>query len=138
MNIDYSEIKTEIEMLKDMTGHYGNTELTHKSKMDLSNMLAELCFMVRLKYGLNSGYYTPAEYKAYRKVGQIVSSRTIAERLDASEVTEEQSKWVINWSGYCECDKCKHEAPIFRNANTAVSKMTKFCPYCGLKMKNGM
>lgn len=79
MGIYYDQVKIQMEQLSDTLEHYGNCTLNAKEKQDLSDHLAELVLMIRLKYGLVSAFYTPAEYRADKVVSEMWDNGGFAE-----------------------------------------------------------
>ena len=71
MGIYYDDIKARMEKLTDTLEYCGNCALKSDEKVGLSEQLAELTLMIRLKYGLVSAYYTPAEHKAEKIVDKM-------------------------------------------------------------------
>lgn len=74
MGIYYDQIKTKMQQLSDTLEYCGNCALNSDEKYDLSDQLAELVMMIRLKYGLVSFYYTAAESKAEKAVSEMWDS----------------------------------------------------------------
>lgn len=79
MGIYYDQIEMRMKHLNDTLEHCGNRTLNTKEKQAVSEQLAELVLMIRLKYGLVSFYYTPAESKAETIVSAIYDNGGFAE-----------------------------------------------------------
>ena len=56
------------------------------------------------------------------------------EGLPPAQPEREEGEWipVTNGRGGHECNKCHEYAPSYQNGD---EHLTKFCPYCGTKMK---
>lgn len=61
------EIIRDIEELRDTIDYHGNTDISIKDKINLSNQLADAVEAIRRKYGLTSFYFAPAEMAARQK-----------------------------------------------------------------------
>ena len=63
----------------------------------------------------------------------------IAEQL-YEEGCRKQSdgEWIWADDGYCRCSNCTQKAPVIRQFDDEpMTQMTRYCPWCGAKMKGG-
>lgn len=136
MDLYYDEIKLEAEVLCDMLESFGNTNLSHCEKIALSDQLAEVAQMVRVKYGLTSAYYLQSEMNANKKIGKVLDCKSMAERMqivserDDAEYTAE---WVNDGYGNARCSCCSERIGYVTNYNTY--QISNFCPHCGKRIK---
>lgn len=57
-----------------------------------------------------------------------------------SLMREKTGRWIkhdIDGGGYYDCSRCACVAPCTETADAFMWKLSKFCPDCGAKMKNG-
>ena len=141
--IYHDELGIEIEHLKDIIDGYGNAELTHREKELLSDQLAEVTYMIRVKYGLTSAYYVQSELRAQKKIGELDKAGTAAERVAKGErmtypdpLEDLKAEWLTNityeyMSGRksVRCSKCR-----FTVDDVLIGP--EFCPNCKRRMRS--
>ena len=76
-----------------------------------------------LKHSLDNGW-----------TGGILEALDAVKDLPTAQPEREEGEWipVTNGRGGHECNKCHEYAPSYQDGD---EHLTKFCPYCGTKMK---
>lgn len=120
-------IKWELDetsgILQGLIESFGDHALTHEEKITLSDVLAEFVQQVRHKYELTTQYYVPSEYRA---AGQYTNDPLAKFNMDSDAV------WVFDDKGELICSSCRKKA--LRKVS-AIQEHSRFCPFCGKRMK---